>query len=185
MFYKPKFCCNCGEKVERVDWRLWSSRRFCDVCEIEYKGHEMLPRAIIGLACVFGIFGVGSFFQGHTLEVDKSGQNSIAVSDSRRHLAVEPRPQGPPQQPGSYGVEMGRNELSMPLPLVPQSPPGGLSKEQPRPRNYASDEPVYSCGAMTKKGKPCSRRVKSVNERCWQHAGQPSALPARKATDFY
>ncbi|HEU4509799.1 MAG TPA: hypothetical protein VFR78_16300 [Pyrinomonadaceae bacterium] len=32
------------------------------------------------------------------------------------------------------------------------------------------EEKVYTCGARTKKGKPCSRRVKQPG-RCWQHKG--------------
>ena len=35
-------------------------------------------------------------------------------------------------------------------------------------------EAVYFCGAATKKGTPCSRRVKRPGERCWQHAGMPA-----------
>jgi hypothetical protein len=35
---------------------------------------------------------------------------------------------------------------------------------------------VYYCGAATKKGAPCSRRVKHAGERCWQHQGMPSIL---------
>ena len=30
------------------------------------------------------------------------------------------------------------------------------------------EEKVYTCGARTRKGKPCSRRVKEPG-RCWQH----------------
>jgi len=40
-------------------------------------------------------------------------------------------------------------------------------------------EAVYYCGAQTKKGTPCSRRVKGGG-RCWQHAGQPAMLPPEK-----
>jgi hypothetical protein len=32
------------------------------------------------------------------------------------------------------------------------------------------EEKVYTCGARTRKGKPCSRRVKEPG-RCWQHKG--------------
>src|SRR6185369_586604 len=32
-------------------------------------------------------------------------------------------------------------------------------------------KPVYLCGAPTKKGTPCKRRVKSPGARCWQHQG--------------
>ena len=41
------------------------------------------------------------------------------------------------------------------------------------PQN-SSTETVYFCGAMTKKGTSCTRRVR-VKGRCWQHTGQPVA----------
>ena len=42
-----------------------------------------------------------------------------------------------------------------------------------------SVEPVYYCGAQTKKGTSCTRRVKDAG-RCWQHTGQPVNLPKEK-----
>lgn len=39
-----------------------------------------------------------------------------------------------------------------------------------------SSEIVSICGAMTKKGTPCQRRVRGTG-RCWQHKGQPAAIP--------
>src|SRR5690606_28069530 len=59
MFYKPKFCCQCGEKVERAEWRLWTSRRFCEFCGTEFKGAQLFtsgaaaacsPRGVLGMA---------------------------------------------------------------------------------------------------------------------------------------
>jgi hypothetical protein len=38
---------------------------------------------------------------------------------------------------------------------------------------------VYICGARTKKGTPCSRRVHGP-VRCWQHKGMPAMLPQEK-----
>jgi hypothetical protein len=40
-------------------------------------------------------------------------------------------------------------------------------------------EKVYFCGAPTKKGTMCSRRVKSGG-RCWQHEGLTALLPQEK-----
>jgi hypothetical protein len=40
-------------------------------------------------------------------------------------------------------------------------------------------EQVYTCGARTKKGTPCSRRVHGP-VRCWQHKGAAAMLPAEK-----
>ena len=41
------------------------------------------------------------------------------------------------------------------------------------------EEAVYICGARTKKGTPCSRRV-SQPTRCWQHKGAAAMLPKEK-----
>lgn len=41
------------------------------------------------------------------------------------------------------------------------------------------EEDVYICGARTKKGTPCSRRIHG-NVRCWQHKGMPAMLPPEK-----
>jgi len=46
------------------------------------------------------------------------------------------------------------------------------------PKSVAEDV-VYICGARTKKGTPCSRRVHGL-VRCWQHRGLPAMLPADK-----
>ena len=39
-----------------------------------------------------------------------------------------------------------------------------------------SQEAVRICGAETKKGTPCSRRVRN-GVRCWQHLGKPAIVP--------
>ena len=38
---------------------------------------------------------------------------------------------------------------------------------------------TYICGARTKKGTPCSRRVHG-QVRCWQHKGMAAMLPVEK-----
>jgi hypothetical protein len=71
-----------------------------------------------------------------------------------------------------------------PLPLAPAP---ATSKPQPAygPDGTASERPtdpaeaVYICGARTKKGTPCQRRVRGP-ERCWQHRGKPAMLPPSK-----
>ena len=42
------------------------------------------------------------------------------------------------------------------------------------------DEAVYICGARTKKGTPCKRRVHVAGERCYQHKGKPAMVPLEK-----
>jgi hypothetical protein len=54
---------------------------------------------------------------------------------------------------------------------------GADGTEAERPTDPA--EVVSICGARTKKGTPCSRRVRGTG-RCWQHRGKPAMLPASK-----
>lgn len=56
------------------------------------------------------------------------------------------------------------------------STPSGLNPNSPMP---VVEEAVYICGARTKKGTPCSRRVHQP-VRCWQHKGMKAMLPAEK-----
>jgi hypothetical protein len=58
---------------------------------------------------------------------------------------------------------------------TPAYGPDGTANE--RPTDPA--EVVYICGARTKKGTPCSRRVRGPG-RCWQHRGMPAMLPPSK-----
>lgn len=54
---------------------------------------------------------------------------------------------------------------------------GADGTERERPTEAA--EIVSICGARTKRGTPCSRRVRGTG-RCWQHRGRPAMLPAAK-----
>jgi hypothetical protein len=44
----------------------------------------------------------------------------------------------------------------------------------------ATDDEVYICGARTKKGTPCRRRVHAAGERCFQHKGLPAMVSLDK-----
>lgn len=43
----------------------------------------------------------------------------------------------------------------------------------------AAQETVSICGARTKRGTPCSRKVRGTG-RCWQHRGKAAMLPAAR-----
>jgi hypothetical protein len=103
----------------------------------------------------------------------------------------------------SIGMITGRARRPSPPPLIiersansplykPQS--NGATNESPDisanaestnshpPQNSQAtedEELVYICGARTKKGTPCVRRVHSP-VRCWQHKGSPAILPPEK-----
>jgi hypothetical protein len=46
----------------------------------------------------------------------------------------------------------------------------------------SADDVVYLCGARTKKGTPCKRRVHTAGERCYQHKGMPAMVSIDKLT---
>src|SRR5215212_5652553 len=45
--YRPNFCSECGEKIVRLRWRVWTSRRFCDKCFRERGKALRLQRALL------------------------------------------------------------------------------------------------------------------------------------------
>ena len=87
------------------------------------------------------------------------------------------------------GFVTGRALRPKPPPLIIQrSATSPLAKSDGAGAHASSDansaaplteEVVYICGARTKKGTPCSRRVHQP-ARCWQHKGMPAMLPAEK-----
>jgi len=48
------------------------------------------------------------------------------------------------------------------------------------PQITTNETAVYICGARTKKGTPCHRRVHAAGERCFQHKGMAAMLPPEK-----
>jgi hypothetical protein len=162
--YRPNFCAECGERVLRERWRAWTSRRFCPLCEKRHGRAWVRPLA----ACF--LIACAAFAAGRLM-----------------------RPQPPP-------LTIERRELPLPALLAPHprgangaAQSGTLSQPAPQtqtPAQYGPDgtalerptdpfEVVSICGARTKKGTPCSRRVRGTG-RCWQHRGKPAMLPASK-----
>jgi len=180
MFYKPKFCCSCGEKIERIDWKLSTSRRFCEFCEIEHKPYDLIPRFIVGFALLVGVFGFGSYLQKANSDLNSLEKPFEGSSKSRRTLISESRQPGLTNQdtrtPDNSNVHDRASVVSA---TTDGSSLAVSEKEQLKKRTITSNEPVFFCGALTKKGNPCSRRVKS-KERCWQHSGRQSVVSAVK-----
>ena len=167
MLYRPHFCCHCGEKITRAKWTPLTSRRFCDFCSVEQKQHDLLPRAAAVLLLVFGAAGITSYLGG-----------GKSVERSANLTAAKPR--APSSEANNVSVTTNQN-TSTPAPIAPTANAGNsaVNTLQREPIRNSSTEPVYYCGALTKKGTPCTRRVKTPG-RCWQHLGQPSAIDGRK-----
>jgi len=172
MLFRPSFCCNCGEKIERAEWKFWTSRRFCDLCATDFTLQEFMPKGVILLASVVSVFGVVSYCSRGPDRKDLVAGKTIerpvnAVSNrSAVNTAAQPSIENRPAMPAPNTTEDRRPPT---LAALPQA--------NPRTAAPAVAEEAYICGAATKKGTPCSRRVKG-NVRCWQHTGQPAMLPA-------
>lgn len=178
MLYKPNYCCNCGENIERANWSVITSRRFCDVCQEDFKLQDWSPKIFALLMSIIGIFGVGTLLlSGEKPANDISKQLSARNSNPNRTLVNRPtvanntnlQPTANINKPAANSqITQLRQDL-----ITKNEPPQDLVKQNP-----ATDS-VYFCGAMTKKGTPCSRRVKGGG-RCWQHKGQNAVLPPEK-----
>lgn len=163
MLFRPNFCSNCGERVERAHWGVFTSRRFCQVCESQYKGEDLIPRAVVAGGLIVGILGVGAYLKsepaGSRFAVRQSLGPVERVSAKTKDEVVAANRAGP--------AEMKPQNLA----AVPQ--------KQAEPPVKVISEEQYFCGAETKKGTPCSRRVKG-NVRCFQHTGMPAMATAAK-----
>lgn len=146
--YQPNFCADCGAKVLRRRWHLWTSRRFCEGCARRLRKIRLLPVFWLGITLLTTGYLAGR------------GRRPPAPP-----LTIERRSNSP---------------LSDSAPSGATNPAGAQSANTavpPAPIEVVAD--VYLCGARTKKGTPCSRRVHGP-VRCWQHKGMPAMLPQEK-----
>src|SRR4051812_35164589 len=98
MFFRPSFCAHCGEKIERSDWGVFSSRRFCQVCESEFKGVDLIPRVIVGAGVLAGVLGLGAYIRSGNAETRPARLASLPIE---RQLAAPTREQLPPNLPAT------------------------------------------------------------------------------------
>jgi hypothetical protein len=167
MSYKPNFCCQCGEKIERVEWFL-KSRRFCELCATEFGFHDKIPWILVGAAVLFGLVGVGTYFRTPEKALNLA-PNNLVVQNTNKSETIR-----------------SVSSSNLPTAGAQQNPAGNSTPTKtealPAAQNSKAEkesEAVYICGAPTKKGTPCSRRVKGGG-RCWQHLGQAAMLPQEK-----
>ena len=120
--------------------------------------HELLPKACIVIALLLGSGGIVSYVT-HSAPEGSAAENAKA---KLRRENIDDRVSATSAQPGNTLVATQQSNTDATT---------KLQRETPR---ESSTEAVYYCGAMTRKGTPCTRRLKTKG-RCWQHAGQPLA----------
>ena len=157
--YKPNFCAECGARVERTRWRWWTSRRFCPVCARLFR-RARVTRPILLCALLVGL----GFSVGRTLRPAPPP----LVIERGAYITPAPIAQGATSAHGARSSADGAQPM-------PAYGPDGTTAERPTDPN----EVVSICGARTRKGTPCQRRVRGTG-RCWQHLGKPAMLAPEK-----
>ncbi|CAN5410485.1 hypothetical protein BH10ACI1_BH10ACI1_06730 [soil metagenome] len=173
MPYKPKFCCQCGEKIERVDWKLWTSRRFCELCETDFGVHDKIPIFIAAGGILIGAVGFGSYLR--TPETQSVAPNQLISRNSPIANKTDAN-RGNSSDTNSQSRTPMQVNNSVRQTTTENAAKQNLTTQKPETKSNSPQDVVYFCGAATKKGTPCSRRVKGGG-RCWQHVGQPAMLP--------
>ncbi len=179
MSYKPKYCCQCGVDIDKIDRKFWASPRFCELCETEFGIYDKARRGFVALGLILGLFGIGNFL----VKPEKTplvAQNQFAVGNSNGKSEIANQ-KIVSQILRDNDVQMKAQTGNSVAQLKSQGASSPTEAKGSRIENTSGDasEAVYFCGAETKKGTLCSRRVKGGG-RCWQHAGQPAMLPQAK-----
>jgi hypothetical protein len=179
MPYKPKHCCQCGEKIDRLDWKPWTSRRFCELCETEFGIYEWLSRGLFGVGLLLGLFGIGSYLQKDDKPLNVAPKQIVSGAPSTRSNIVE---QTNASQVSTNNAVQTLTQSSNSAGQIKSQvgrKTSNFKTEQIKPSTDEPTEEVYFCGATTRKGTMCSRRIKGGG-RCWQHVGQAAMLPQQK-----
>jgi hypothetical protein len=150
--YHPNFCVECGERLARRGWRAWLNARFCDNC-VRRLGRSgwIRPVALIAIVTV-SAFALGRYLR------------APAPPLLIQRAANSPLSDLPLNSNGSVLTSDRRDK----------------DKTSPQSVVASADEPGYICGARTKKGTPCHRRVHAAGERCFQHKGMTAMVPLEK-----
>ena len=154
--YKPNFCAECGERIVREHWHIWTDRKFCEECARRFRRARLALPLILCLA----VFGIGLIFgragrpATPPLIVERGNLSPLTPAQQRDNTEAASTTSAKPEP--SYG-------------------PSGTATEKPTDPT----EIVSICGARTQRGTPCQRRVRGTG-RCWQHRGLPAMLPPQK-----
>jgi len=155
----------CGERLARRtprNWRAlfhtWTRAAWCDDCarRLGRFGFAGAARTIASISLVaVSAFSFGRFLRPAPPPLIISRATNSPLSDFPVNVEEATR--------ASTGKDNESSRLD------------GSASDQP-----GADEKGYICGARTKKGAPCRRRVHAAGERCFQHKGLTAMVPLEK-----
>ena len=140
----------CVECGERLARKGWSARLGRRYCEL----------------CTQRLGTVAAF-----RPIMMTGLIAVAAFAFGRYL----RPAPPP-----LIIQRAANSPLADSPVGPGRPSDRDRQANPSQVATAANEEGYICGARTRKGAPCRRRVHVAGERCFQHKGLPAMVTLEK-----
>ncbi|HKS26695.1 MAG TPA: hypothetical protein VJS44_02690 [Pyrinomonadaceae bacterium] len=164
--YRPNFCAECGEKVTRSRWRVWTSRSFCQNCEGPHRRRGIL----VPLVAAAALLSMGLLMG----RVTRPQPPPLSVQHGELPVVTSKPGSDKPDAEEEDASAASSSSSSAQKP-EPKYGPDGTETERPTD----PQEIVSLCGARTQKGTPCQRRVRGTG-RCWQHRGMPAILPPGK-----
>ena len=157
--YRPNFCAECGERLASRDWRariqLWAGASWCDDCarRLGRYGFARVARPIATISIIaISTFALGRYLRPAPPPLIISRAADSPLSDLPVNFNDTARPTNRKQGDSTSQDVAGADR----------------------------DDAAYICGARTKKGTPCRRRVHVAGERCFQHRGMTAMVPLDK-----
>jgi len=146
------FCVECGERLARKGWRARLGSGLCNHCAQKLGRFASLRSLLVIALIVAAAFVIGRQMRPSPppLIIQRAGNSPL--SDAPVEFEQAPRL----AKAANTSTQVANQSVS------------------------SSDDLVYICGARTKKGTPCHRRVHAAGERCFQHKGMPSLVPLSK-----
>ena len=150
--HRANFCVECGERLARSGWRARIGSKFCPDCARRLGTFTAFRPLILIVVFALAAFAFGRYLRPAPppLIIQRAGNSPL--SDAPFDLSQSARPNN------SNVINAGNSNQTAAV----------------------ANEEGYICGARTRKGTPCKRRVHVPGERCFQHKGLAAMVPAEK-----
>jgi len=146
------FCVECGEPLAHKGWRVRLGGKLCVHCRQKLGSLAAARPVLVVIGVAIAAFTMGRHLQPSPPPLIIQRAANSPLSDT------------PVNSSGSKGRAL----------------PAAASDTISNPKITTTEAAVYICGARTKKGTPCHRRVHAAGERCFQHKGMAAMLPPEK-----
>ena len=184
MLDTSRFCGGCGSEITGDNWKSLIIRPYCEDCKPNFALQRFFPIVCLSFGLAGIIYSFGSCLKNSNKPVNlittpivetASNKNRSLQNQSNLQISKNTNAQNSPQKAETNNDSQTNSQILVaPAGQKPTNRHNTFGKEQD-----LSVEAVYICGAQTKKGTACQRRVRGGG-RCWQHTGQPAILPPGK-----